>query len=203
MNHELRASTRRFEDLTIYAMYYGVACLALFFLKFLLFEGILTGPNGIHADMTKIMLFPPVCAILVSMLVRFFKYIDKGISVGDIGRTNREAKIHAYMGKLKTLMALVFLVATYQTAKMNFFGVDIYSFAPEIKFWFNDAYSINAYNSARRVFMSRDLDAYFTVLYSCAAAYFVVGSLVYCAMKKHADYVRKAFYYKAVQLGGC
>ena len=73
MNNQLKASTRRFEDLTIYGVYYGIACLALFFLKFLLFEGILTGPNGIHADMTKIMLFPPACAILVSMLVRFFK----------------------------------------------------------------------------------------------------------------------------------
>ncbi len=200
MNNQLRASTLRFESLTIYAMYYGVACLALFFLKFILFEGILTGPNGIHADMTKIMLFPPACAILVSMLVRFYKYVDKGMSVGDIGRTNREAKIHAYMGKFKTLMALVFLVATYQTAKMNFLGVDICSFAPEIKFWFNDSYSINAYNSARRVFMSRDLDAYFTVLYSFAAAYFVIGAAVYYGLKVHADLIHKAFYYKSIRL---
>lgn len=199
MNNQLKASTRRFEDLTIYGVYYGIACLALFFLKFLLFEGILTGPNGIHADMTKIMLFPPACAILVSMLVRFYKYVDKGMNVGDIGRTNREAKIHSYMGQFKTLMALVFLVATYQTAKMNFLGVDIYSFAPEIKFWFNDSYSINAYNSARRAFMGRDLDAYFTVLYSFAAAYFVVGAVGYYAMKVHADLIHKAFYYKSIR----
>ena len=200
MNNQLKASTRRFEDLTIYGVYYGIACLALFFLKFLLFEGILTGPNGIHADMTKIMLFPPACAILVSMLVRFFKYVDKGMSVGDIGRTNREAKIHSYMDKFKYLMAFVFLIATYQTAKMNFFGVDIYSFAPEIKFWFNDSYSINAYNSARRVFMGRDLDAYFTVLYSFAAAYFVIGAAVYYGLKVHADLIHKAFYYKSIRL---
>lgn len=199
MNNQLKASTLRFESLTIYAMYYGVACLALFFLKFILFEGILTGPNGIHADMTKIMLFPPLCAILVSMLVRFYKYVDKGMSVGDIGRTNREAKIHSYMDKFKYLMAFVFLIATYQTAKMNFFGVDIYSFAPEIKFWFNDSYSINAYNSARRAFMGRDLDAYFTVLYSFAAAYFVVGAVGYYAMKVHADLIHKAFYYKSIR----
>lgn len=200
MNNQLKASTRRFEDLTIYGVYYGIACLALFFLKFLLFEGILTGPNGIHADMTKIMLFPPACAILVSMLVRFFKYVDKGMSVGDIGRTNREAKIHSYMDKFKYLMAFVFLIATYQTAKMNFFGLDIYSFAPEIKFWFNDSYSINAYNSARMVFMSRDLDAYFTVLYSFAAAYFVIGAAVYYGLKVHADLIHKAFYYKSIRL---
>ena len=200
MNNQLKASTRRFEDLTIYGVYYGIACLALFFLKFLLFEGILTGPNGIHADMTKIMLFPPACAILVSMLVRFFKYVDKGMSVGDIGRTNREAKIHSYMDKFKYLMAFVFLIAIYQTAKMNFFGVDIYSFAPEIKFWFNDSYSSNAYNLAKNVFMGKDLDAYFTVLYSFAAAYFVIGAAVYYGLKVHADLIHKAFYYKSIRL---
>ena len=200
MNNQLKASTRRFEDLTIYGVYYGIACLALFFLKFLLFEGILTGPNGIHADMTKIMLFPPLCAILVSMLVRFFKYVDKGMSVGDIGRTNREAKIHSYMDKFKIAMATVFLFAMYQTAKMNLFGVDIYSFAPEIHFWFNDSYSSNAYNLAKNVFMGKDLDAYFTVLYSFAAAYFVVGAVGYYVMKVHADLIHKAFYYKSIRL---
>ena len=97
-------------------------------------------------------------------------------------------------------MAFVFLIATYQTAKMNFFGVDIYSFAPEIKFWFNDSYSSNAYNLAKNVFMGKDLDAYFTVLYSFAAAYFVVGAVGYYAMKVHADLIHKAFYYKSIRL---
>lgn len=200
MNNQLRASTKTFERLTMYGTYYALATMFWFLGGFILFRGVLSGVHDINADRAFVIGFPGVfmCANAILMLV--FSKVDKIRSVGDIGRTRNEVKIHSLMGKFKIAMATVFLFAMYQTAKMNLFGVDIYSFAPEIHFWFNNSYSSNAYNLAKNVFMGKDLDAYFTVLYSLVAAYLTVGAVGYYVMKIHADLIHKAFYYKSIRL---
>ncbi|MEQ4189705.1 hypothetical protein ABNM11_13565 [Pseudomonas syringae] len=195
-NYQLHKFTNFYNWLTKIVSYYAIFSTTIIFGSTFVAKGF----YSIHGFENKYLLatacFPPLLCFINIELHKHFKRVD---AKAPRNATSSETASFAFMNLFKILAAFLALFIAWKTATMLFFGIDFWSFAPEIHFFMEGQYSHSVLREAQQAFLFTDFKAMFISLYAWMGVFFVVVAGVYSLMMRSVLVSRRNAYYMSLR----